>query len=126
MSSVSLPPHLEQFVHQQIAAGYYLSESEVIRAALLVLAGTTIAQQAATPRGNNPTSAWLRSTRPPVEERWESPAEWLANSKAISEPSTSVKRSPRGLLADLRSGLDFEEVQEVRNELWLCLHPGGA
>lgn len=32
--------------------------------------------------------------------------------------TTSRKRSPRGILADLRSNLPFREFREVRDSLW--------
>jgi hypothetical protein len=37
-----------------------------------------------------------------------------------------VRRSPRGILADLRSGINLDDIQEARGEMWAGLRHGGA
>ncbi len=117
-NTTPLPPHLERFVHQQIAAGGYHSEDEVIRAALHLLEGTSLA--GATPGRSGPPG------RAALGERWETPAEWLAGSTAKPATPPPPRRSPRGLLADLGGTISFDDVREARSELWSGLHPGGV
>lgn len=125
LGSTPLPPHLERFVHQQIAAGSYRSEDEVIRAALHLLEGASLVGTPSGPRPEGTTPGRPRPLlRPALDERWQTPAEWRAG-PAATEPSPP-RRSPRGLLADLGRGLTFDDVREARDELWAGLHPGGA
>ena len=126
MPGTSLPPHLERFVRQQIAAGGYHSADEVIRAALHLLEGATLAETPAAPRPAGAALGWSRPSRPAVSERWQTPAEWRASSPAPGTLPPLPRRSPRGLLADLPSHLTFDDVRAARDELWSGLHPGRA
>lgn len=84
-SDTSLPPQLERFVREQVVAGRFPSEGEVIRAALRLLE---------------------------------------QSSRTVPGPPAVGKRSPRGLLADLPSGLGYDDFKDARAELWAGLRPG--
>lgn len=108
----SLPPHLEQFVREQVAAGRFPSEGDVIRAAIDLLATS--------PTGSPEGATAGRSRRPgsaATLERWE-----VVGTGTAAPPA---RRSPRGLLADLRSGLSLDDLTDARTELWTGDHPGG-
>ena len=125
MPSTSLPPHLERFVRQQIAAGRYHSKDEVIRAALRLLEESFLSRTPSAPLSERTTSDWSRRlARPAAGERWETPGEWLAGSPAKETAPNPPRRSPRGLLADLPSGISYDDVREARGELWAGFHPG--
>jgi hypothetical protein len=105
----------------------YHSEGEIIRAALLLLEASA---RAAAPPGT-PTNATAegptrQTVRPAVIERWETPDEWRAGREETAETPTPARRSPRGLLADLSSGISFDDVREARDELWAGLRHGGV
>lgn len=125
-SSTPLPPHLARFVHRQITAGRYRSEDEVIRAALQHWEGSLSEDPPSGSRPEGPAVGRPRRPTPVVGERWQTPGEWLAGLPASGATAPVVRRSPRGLLADLRRGLSFDDVREARDELWAGLHPGGA
>jgi hypothetical protein len=36
------------------------------------------------------------------------------------------RRSPRGILADLRSDISLDEIKEARSEMWSGFHHGAA
>lgn len=124
-SSTPLPPHLERFVHQQIALGRYHSEDEVIRAALQHLVLMPPAGPSDGSQDGSTARSWSGRPQSALDERWVTPGEWLDNRPA-KEMTPPPRRCPRGLLADLRSGLSFDEVRETREELWAGLHSGGA
>ncbi len=87
--NVPLSPHLEQFVRDQLARGRFQSEGDVIRAALRLLEGQSLAQGALRVQFGNDAAR-----------------------------GPSARRSPRGILADLRSDIGLEEVKEARREMW--------
>lgn len=120
-NGTSLPPHLERLVRRQIAAGRYHSADDVIRAALQLL-------EASAPAGTPPGSPDRRSerARPTLGQRWQTPGDWLAGSPAQGTTTAPARRNPRGLLADLRSGITYDDVRDARSELWSGLHDGGA
>lgn len=126
-SSTPLPPHLERFVREQIAAGRFRSEGELIRAALQLLEASSLTD---TPSGPRPkqtaTGSTRQSERPPMTEKWEAPGEWLAGAPGKDTTPAPVRRSPRGLLADLRSGVSFDDIKDARSEMWSGLRHGGA
>ncbi len=124
---VPLPPHLERFVSDQIASGRFSSAGDVIRAALQLFQGSSPGDdRTARPLSPPPTG----EARPPgpaaVTRRWESPAEWRAGSAARDASPPPARRSPRGLLADLRSDLSPDDFRAARAELWAGLGTGGA
>jgi Arc/MetJ-type ribon-helix-helix transcriptional regulator len=119
-SSTPLPPHLERFVRQQIATGCYDSEDDLIRAALRLLEASSAS---GTPTGSRP-DRHRELARPAAGERWETPGEWLTDSPPTETTPPSARRSPRGLLADLRSGISPDDIREARSELWAGLHRG--
>lgn len=125
-NSPYLPPHLERFVHQQIATGRYHSEDEVILAALHLLEGAPPVGLPSGSRAEGDPSGCSRQFRPALTERWQTPAEWRAGSAAEETTPSPTLRSPRGLLADLRSGITFDDFREARGELWAGLHRGEA
>lgn len=92
--TVSLTPHFEQFVRQQLAAGRFNSEDEVINAALRLLEYQSLPQGAAVAGDKQMSQA------------------------AVPADLASGRRSPRGLLADIRSDITAEEIMEARREMW--------
>jgi Arc/MetJ-type ribon-helix-helix transcriptional regulator len=92
-----LPPHLEQFVQEQIAIGRFHSEGELIREALQLFQKQFLPHHASAPWPEQEFDQGLRS-RP--------------------APRADGRRSPRGILADLRSDLNFDEFREARSEMW--------
>jgi len=116
ISGSSLPPHLTEFIREQLAAGRFHSEDEVIRDALQRL-------RAATPT-DRPFDLSRLPERTALTERWETPAEWLAASAAGDRPPAPERRSPRGLLADLRRGLNVDDIQSARREMWAGFRHG--
>jgi hypothetical protein len=101
----NLPPHLEQFVREQIAIGRFHSENEVIRAALQLLEGRF---------PSHPTSGPL-----PSNEINQVPG-------PKSTGQAARRRTPRGILADLRSDLCYDEIKEARSEMWSGFPRGAA
>lgn len=125
-SLIPLPSDLERFVCDQIASGRFQSEDDVIRAALQLLQESARGDR---PEGLNSPAPTGRS-RPPalaaVTGRWESPAEWRTSSPARETSPPPARRSPRGILADLRSDLTPDDFRAARAEVWAGCRPGGA
>jgi putative addiction module CopG family antidote len=122
--STPLPPHLERFVREQIASGRFHSEDGVIRAALQLLEAASRPGTASEPRAATDLSR--RPERTALTEKWESPREWRSVPPATETAPAPARRSPRGLLADVRSGLSFDDFREARGEMWAGLRHGGA
>lgn len=122
-SITSLPPHLEQFVREQIAAGHFHSEGDVIRAALRLLEASAAADRFPRPRSGETVAG--TSDRPAIE-RWEMLRGPQAEGRGVGQPPLPVRRSLRGLLADIPSDLSFDDFKEARSESWAGLRPGGA
>jgi putative addiction module CopG family antidote len=100
-----LPQDLERFVRDEIAAGRFGSESDVYRTALQLLVESSLGRKSLPQHrsGNH----W-----PGQVESWQ----------VLREPSmaaaATVRRSLRGMLADLDSQLEFDEFREARREIW--------
>ncbi len=105
-----LTPHLEQFVRDQLTSGRYRTEKDVIQAALRLLADQ--ASSRGIPGGHPDLGADDPMGRPPGPSARREPL-----SSAASENS-SLRRSPRGILADLPSSIDPDEIKETREEMW--------
>jgi putative addiction module CopG family antidote len=118
--SVPLTPHLQQFVREQMATGYFQTENEIIVAALRLL--------------EDQTHARLRRDQGMASTAWEPrAASWQelrdrlnngATGRAAREQMT--RRSPRGILADIRSNISLEDFKEARRELWAGLPRGSV
>jgi len=118
--NVPLTPHLEQFLREQLATGHFQTEEEVICAALRLLEDQTQGQ-----RGRE--SATAPTAGPPRAASWEELRGRLNNrttDRAALGPLT--RRSPRGILADIRSNISLEDFREARRELWASLSRGSA
>ena len=118
--SVPLTPHLEQFLREQLATGRFQTEDEIICAALRLLEDQT-QRRSGREAGMDPT-AWA-----PKAASWEELRDRLNNrdtDRAALDPLT--RRSPGGILADLRSNISLEDFREARRELWASLPRGSA
>ncbi|HVS34096.1 MAG TPA: type II toxin-antitoxin system ParD family antitoxin [Gemmataceae bacterium] len=122
-SHTPLPPDLEQFVRQQLAAGRFASEDEVIFAALHLL------EQHGTPpwpAGSRPPQATDTLLRSQPSRSVAEPSRVLDELGARAAASVAGRRSPRGILADLRSGISFDEIKVARSEMWSGFLDRGA
>ena len=91
--SVPLPPHLDQFVREQLASGCFQSEADVVRAALHLMEDRVLSQK------RSPT-----------------PDECVPSDDAVR--SSSMQRSPRGIFADIRSYISPDDIKDARSEMW--------
>lgn len=122
-SNPPLPPRLERFVRQQLASGRFHSENEVIRAALQLL------EEHSPPPETSGT--WRK---PDLENRLCSKPSQFAGERRQADAvpgygtpaQPAVRRSPRGILADLPSGISLDEIKEARSELWSGFPHGTA
>lgn len=121
-SSISLPPHLERFVHEQIAAGRFHTEGELIRAALQLLEESSSAVGKPSSPWETAKGATLR--QPAALEKWEVLRE-RSDSAGTNTTKGSARRNLRGLLADLRSDISFDDIKEARTEMWSGEHRDG-
>lgn len=121
-SAEPLPPPLERFVREQLAAGRFRSEHELIRAAIGLLEASSPADPPTGSRAGVP-DVFCRPAPSAATETWEPP---LSRSPVAGAAATSghERLSPRGLLADLHCDLDFDDIHEARSEMWGGLHPG--
>jgi putative addiction module CopG family antidote len=125
ISDMYLPPHLERFVREQVATGRFFSEGEVLRTALRLLEASSPADPpAALQSADTTTRSGRPSSRPPAPERWEVLRERRVDTSVTGATAVPARRSPRGLLADLRSDLSFDDFKDARDELWTGLRPG--
>jgi putative addiction module CopG family antidote len=111
MPHLPLPAHLLQFVREQLASGRFQSESEVICTALRLLEEQSPLHE--------PPRAPLRS----------GPRERLRADDRAGNPTPTrpgLQRSPRGILADLRSDLGPEDFKQARTEMWSGFHHGAT
>ena len=118
--SVPLTPHLEQFLREQLAIGRFQTEDEIIRAALRLLEDQTQGHPGRE-TGTEPI-AWA-----PRAASWEELRDGLNNratDRAALGPLT--RRSPRGILADLRSNISLEDFRGARREAWASHFRGSA
>jgi putative addiction module CopG family antidote len=106
-NDLPLPPHLEQFVREQLARGRFHSECEVIHAALELL------EEHSFPHENS--GRWRTQA---IEKGFAGKPSPSARSQLRDDAVPGVRRSPRGLLADLRSDLSFDDIRETRSEVW--------
>ena len=116
IGDIPLPPPLERFVRDQLAAGRYQSEGDLVCAALALLAAAGAADSAdpgGTAQGRRPTGL----------EPWGT-CRGRAAGAGTEVPSATARRRPRGLLSDLRTDLSFDDVRAARRELWGGLRPG--
>jgi putative addiction module CopG family antidote len=115
-SSLPLPPHLERFVREQLAIGRFRSEGDVIRAALELLEEQASTTGPAGLQENADKPAGSDSAAP----SWEMLRDRLRGDDRRSTPGAlpAGRRSPRGILADLGSGISLAEIKEARHELW--------
>jgi Arc/MetJ-type ribon-helix-helix transcriptional regulator len=108
-SHLLLPPHLEQFVREQIARGHFPSETEVICAALTLL-------EEHSPPVEIPGT---RRSQGNDQTPFRKPLEPVADRLPGGEQARPTRRhSPRGILADLRSDLSLDELEHARNTMW--------
>src|SRR5262249_54573441 len=108
--NTSLPPHLERFVREQVAAGRFRCEAHVIRAAPRPWGAPAPARGPPGPGPRKPvTGLPRRPVQPATTPEWETPGKGATPAPA--------RRSPRGLLADFRSDLSFDDIRDARGEL---------
>lgn len=97
--NLSLPPDLQRLVHDHLIAGGFHSEAEVLRTALHML-------EVQSPKATVTPDA-VRSSVPPANL-----------DQQASTAVANVRRSPRGMLADLASHISPDEIAEARAEMW--------
>jgi len=129
--SVPLPPHLEQFVREQLASGLFQSESEVFQAALKLLEDQCLSHGPSPARlKQDPDRRPTRKALEPASKVfWEGMreqlhAEGMPGNEAGRLPSE--RRSPRGILADIRSHISPDDIKEARREMWSGFLSGEA
>jgi putative addiction module CopG family antidote len=91
--TVSLTPHLEEFLRQQLAEGRFNSEDEAIAAALRL----------------------LESQSPHQDRAFQATNEI---DKAASATKEGGSRNLRGILSDIRTDVSAEDFLEARRETW--------
>jgi antitoxin ParD1/3/4 len=124
-----LTPHLERFVRDQLATGRFRSASDLISAALRLLEEQSLSLKNSKAWPTRVIDAGLTSGRsePLSNEFWQELRQQLrpdrspANDEAANP---SERHSPRGLLADLRSNLTFDDIKEARSEMWAGFRHG--
>jgi putative addiction module CopG family antidote len=129
--SVPLSPHVEQFVREQLANGFFQTESDVILAALRLLEEQSVSHGPlpARPKQNLETGAIGKPSEPVSKEFWDGLRERLHADRMPGKEAariSSVRRSPRGILADLRSHINPDDIKEARMEMWSGFPHGDA
>jgi antitoxin ParD1/3/4 len=123
--SLPLTPHLEQFVREQLATGRFQTEGDIVRAALQLLEDQAVSQRFSGP-SHGQSSEYGSTDRTPD---WRELRKQLGTNRLPHTDSTQLsasRRSPRGLLADLRSDIGPDEIKEARSEMWVGLPNGEA
>jgi putative addiction module CopG family antidote len=118
--SVPLTPHLQQFLREQMATGYFQTENEIIAAALRLLEDQTHAR----PRRDQGTASTAWEPRAASWQELRNRLNTGATGRGAREQMT--RRSPRGILADIRSNISLEDFKEARRELWAGLPRGSV
>jgi putative addiction module CopG family antidote len=106
--NVPLTPHQEQFLREQLASGNFQTEGDVLRAALRLLEEQS-------------QNSVLAGGKPQLEQGLSSRASG-DDTAAIPSP----RRSPRGILADIRSYISPDDIKEARIEMWSGFPHGEA
>jgi putative addiction module CopG family antidote len=113
-SDLHLTPHFEAFISAQLLAGRFQSRDDVISAALSLLEQTSAS--ADTGRSRLRSNAKARERVSPNTD-----------STLPALKTTSIaRRSPRGLLADIPSNIDPDDIKIVRREMWSGYMTGPA
>lgn len=99
---------LQRFIQEQIASGKFQSEEQVVLAALRLLA-------ARPPQGSHTAFSTRQADRAPAT------SSGVSDSEQSNLMEAGSRRSPRGLLADLKSELGPEDFKEARSEVWIRL-----
>jgi len=105
-SDLHLTPHFEAFISAQLLAGRFQSRDDVISAALSLFEQTSASADAARPRLTNNAKARERISPNPD------------SSLPVLETTSIARRSPRGLLADIPSNIDPDDIKIARREMW--------
>jgi putative addiction module CopG family antidote len=119
-----LTPHFQQFVRDQLKSGRYRDEGDLIRAALSLLEAQSTSLSSRESKGVAPpcplSPPAIKSRREILEPR---PA-YEGVTGDGKEKFAVARRSPRGILADLRSDLSLEDFKDARQEMWSALRRG--
>jgi Arc/MetJ-type ribon-helix-helix transcriptional regulator len=120
---VPLTPHLEQFVREQLANGRFQTEGDIICAALRLLEDQPPVSSAGLPRIDAAPSLPTNPSESRRAASWQELREHLSN--RVTGPDVAStrrgRRSPRGILADLRSNVSLDDFEEARHEVWASL-----
>lgn len=116
--NVPLTPHLQKFVRDQLASGHFQSEADVIRAALELLEDQSRSTASLPQYPSVDSEITHRSSGPARQERWAGPRDRRHRRDDEAPKSLSVRRSPRGILADIRSDISSDDIEEARREMW--------
>jgi len=129
--SVPLSPHLEHFVREQLASGLFRSEGDVIQAALRLLEDQSLSHGQLPERlKQNPDADGTGTPAKPASKdfwgglRAQFYADRVPGNEAGRMPAE--RRSPRGLLADLRSHISADDIKDARREMRSGFPHGGA
>ena len=129
--SVPLPPHVEQFIRQQLASGLFQSENDIVLAALRLLEGQS--QSCGTGPARlipNFDKGLIRKPSTPISQEFsEAPRKPVQADRARGNEGDqipSTRRSPRGLLADVCSDITFDDLKDARREMWSGFPHGEA
>jgi Arc/MetJ-type ribon-helix-helix transcriptional regulator len=122
-SDLPLTPHLEKFVRDQLGTGRFQSRSDMICAALSLFEQRS--QDAGEPKPSPTADAQMclphQQSEPVSKERRERLRPSLRKDAEPIGAGTAmpvVRRSPRGILADLASHIGPDEIKEARSKMW--------
>jgi Arc/MetJ-type ribon-helix-helix transcriptional regulator len=120
MTHIPLTPRQERFIREQLATGRFQHESELFLAALELLEEQI--EGPSTERREREVVADVIVV--PAESAraasWDELREQL-NQRTAGRDSAAMapaRRSPRGILADIRSHIDLDDIKEARREMW--------
>jgi len=121
--STPLPPDLENFVNQQLASGRFQSANELIVSALQLFKQYSPPNQSLKIRPNSNVEHGPSTNQPTIPSQPYRPElrERLRPGDIQDRflPTHSAqRRSPRGILSDLRSHISFDDILEARREVW--------
>ena len=121
---VPLNPQLAQFVSKQLASGRFQSEEELMGEALRLLERQS--QQSSRLPNKRDMDDGVTGT-PLTHSTPELPGNDVRNPASAANAAAPPKpRSPRGILADIRSHISPDDIKDARMELWSGLPHGDA
>jgi Arc/MetJ-type ribon-helix-helix transcriptional regulator len=120
-SDLHLTPHLDAFVRAQLHTGRFQTRDDLISAALSLLEKQGTSSEKSTSWSNANVRTGQASPAPDHAMKKISEGQLPNHALPATDPapqSAAPRRSPRGMLADLRSDIDPEDIKEARSEMW--------